>query len=80
LPPSQLKLAKEIRLKRHPNTENIIYPISQSNGDSAYGDLTTEWVERANEIGQIKRGMADTAQALYHAAGKRNQSKKRKRE
>ncbi|KAJ6080071.1 hypothetical protein N7467_009824 [Penicillium canescens] len=47
-----------------------------SNGD----DLTIEWVERANQIGQIKRDMAVTAKALSDAAGKRNKSKKRKRQ
>jgi hypothetical protein len=51
-----------------------------SNGDSPYGDSTTEWVERANQIGQIKRDMAVTAQALSDAAGKRNQWRKRKRQ
>ncbi|OGE48798.1 hypothetical protein PENARI_c026G06958 [Penicillium arizonense] len=51
-----------------------------SNWDSPYSDLTTEWVERANQIGQIKRDLAVTTQALSDAAGRRNKSKKRKRQ
>jgi hypothetical protein len=47
-----------------------------SNGD----DLTIEWVERANQIGQIKRDLAVTTKALSDAAGRRNKSKKRKRQ
>jgi hypothetical protein len=50
-----------------------------SNWDSPYSDLTAEWVERAKQIGQIKRDIAATAKALSDAAGRRNQSKKRKR-